>query len=243
MLLSETEDDSIPVIIDKNTANYSLKIFATGGEYKVKYDSGEEVTFRVVGFLENSVLQGSLIVSEENFVRAFPSIGGYRYFMIDGQESDSRILEERLSDQGFDARSATQMLAQFQTVQNTYISTFQTLGALGLLMGTFGLAVVQIRNVFERRKELALMQSVGFTRRQLSKLVLMENSYLLLGGLVVGIVAALFATLPHYWFGSASVPWQELAMLFALIAAAGLLASVLASRIIARLPLVESLRV
>ena len=71
----------------------------------------------------------------------------------------------------------------------------------------------------------------------------MENSYLLLGGLLVGIVAALFATLPHYLFGAASVPWQELALLFAVIAGAGLLAAFFASRIIARMPLVESLRV
>ena len=243
MLNQKTDDDSIPVIIDKNTANYSLKIFATGGEYQVTYDNGDQVLYRVVGFLENSVLQGSLIVSEENFKRAFPSIGGYRYFLGGGESGDVKILEERLSDVGFDARSATQMLADFQKVQNTYISTFQSLGALGLLLGTFGLAVVQVRSVLERRKELALMRSVGFTIGQLSRMVLMENSYLLILGLAVGIGAAVFATLPHYLFGSASVPWAALAVLFGAIAVVGTMAAFLASRIIVRMPLIESLRI
>ncbi len=242
MLYQTSDDGAIPVIIDKNTANYSLKIFATGGDYEVHYDSGQQVKFRVVGFLENSVLQGSLIISEANFVKAFPRVSGYRYFLINGSKQDADILEDRLSDQGFDARSAPQLLAEFQKVQNTYISTFQSLGALGLLLGTLGLAAVQIRSVLEQRKELGLMRSVGFSRGQLSRMVLMENAWLLLLGLGVGISSALFATLPHYWIGGASVPWTDLALLFAIILAAGLLAAYFASRSLARMPLIQSLR-
>jgi ABC-type antimicrobial peptide transport system permease subunit len=243
MLYQTTDDGAIPVIIDKNTANYSLKIFASGGDYEVQYDSGHRVKFRVVGFLENSVLQGLLIISEANFKKAFPRVSGYRYFLIKGNQQDAEILEDRLGDQGFDARSAAQLLAEFQKVQNTYINTFQTLGALGLLLGTLGLAAVQIRSVLERRKELGLMRSVGFSRGQLSRMVLMENAWLLLLGLGVGIGSALFATLPHYWIGGASVPWIDLALLFAIILATGLLAGLFASRILARMPLVQSLRV
>ena len=199
MLEEDFSDGAIPVVIDKNTANYSLKIFAVGTDYRVEFDSGESVLFRVVGLLENSILQGSLIISEEHFVRQFPSLYGYRQFLIRHSQSqagsnqqrsnlesrDSFIdnisteLEERYSDQGFDAESATALLAKFQQVQNTYISTFQTLGALGLLLGTFGLAVVQIRSVVERQKELGVMRSVGLSRGQLSWMVLLENAWLL----------------------------------------------------------------
>ena len=34
-------------------------------------------------------------------------------------------------------------------MQNTYLSTFQSLGGLGLLLGTIGLAALQLRNVLE----------------------------------------------------------------------------------------------
>ena len=250
LLNQKFDDGAIPVVIDKNTANYSLKIFQTGGIYHVDFDSGESVDFQVVGFLENSILQGSLIISEDNFVTLFANVPGYRKFLIreKGQgtsESVSQIsaaLEERFSDQGLDAKSAVDVLAQFQAVQNTYISTFQTLGGLGLLLGTFGLAVVQIRSVLERQKELGLMRSVGFDLGQLSKMVLLENLWLLFAGMAVGVFSALVTTLPHFLVGGASIPWLDLAILFAVISVFGLLAAYIASRTIASLPLIDSLR-
>ncbi|QEG23901.1 ABC transporter permease [Mariniblastus fucicola] len=247
MLNRSYDDGAIPVIIDKNTANYSLKIFAPGGDYVVHFDTGETVTFRVVGFLSNTILQGSLLVSEDSFVRAFPYLGGSRYFLIDSEnETDSAqavaVLEQQLGDEGFDARSAPRLLANFMSVQNTYLSTFQSLGALGLLLGTFGLAAVQIRNVLERKRELGLMRAVGFGKGRLAGMILIENGWLLGTGLVVGILAALCGTLPHYLFGDASVPWVALGGIFIAIFAIGIVASLLATRILSQMNLLDSLK-
>lgn len=246
-LLDRTfEDGAIPVIIDKNTANYSLKIFAPGGDYVVDFDSGETVRFRVVGFLSNTILQGSLLIAEKDFVAAFPYLGGSRYFLIDtgeGLDSDAvATLEKQLGDEGFDAQSATQLLSGFMSVQNTYLSTFQSLGALGLLLGTFGLAAVQIRSVMERKRELGLMRAVGFARSRLAKMIFVENVWLLAIGLLVGIVSAVCSTLPHFLFGDASVPWLPLALIFVAIFVVGIIASYLATRILNRMNLLQSLR-
>jgi ABC-type antimicrobial peptide transport system permease subunit len=249
-LLNRTyHDGAIPVIIDKNTANYSLKIFAPGGDYVVAFDSGETVTFRVVGFLSNTILQGSLLVSEKDFVRAFPYLGGSRYFLIDNGDASEEeaartvsMLERQFSDEGFDAQSAPRLLANFMSVQNTYLSTFQSLGALGLLLGTFGLAAVQIRNVLERKRELGLMRAVGFGKGRLSKMILIENGWLLGAGLAIGVMSAVCSTLPHYLFGAASVPWLALAGIFMAIFAIGIFVSILATRILSRMNLLESLR-
>ena len=110
------------------------------------------------------------------------------------------------------------------------------------MLGTFGLAAVQIRSVFERQKELGLMRSVGFTRNQLSRMVLLENIWLLLTGLAIGVIAALVTTVPHYLFGGASIPWFDLAVLFVIILLCGAAAAWLASRIISKMPLIQSLR-
>lgn len=244
------ESDPIPVILDKNTANYSLKILFLDTIKAVDYDSGESIHYRVVGFLENTILQGSLIMAEQDFENAFPSASGYRYFLIRNApnadaakvDADIALLEDRLGDQGFDARSAPKLLESFMAVQNTYISTFQTLGALGLLLGTFGLAAVQVRSVLERKKELGLMRAVGFKRQKLSLMVLMENAWLLFMGLAVGIGGALFTTVPHWLVGTATAPWLSLAAMFTVIVAVGLIAGWLASRIISKMPLLESLR-
>ena len=127
-------------------------------------------------------------------------------------------------------------------VQNTYLSTFQSLGALGLLLGVVGLSVVQLRSIVERRGELALMQATGFRRRRLATMVLTENLVLLVGGLAIGSLAALTAVLPHALAGQAGTPWLTLATLLATIAGVGALAGWLASRAVLRAPLLPALR-
>ena len=234
--------EPIPCVIDKNTAMYSLKIYSVGQEYRVTYDSGESLVFRVVGFLDNSLLQGSLLISEQDFERAFPYLSGYRTFLIDGEEPAVRQVSAALAEQGFDPRSSWSVLDQFMAVQNTYLSAFQALGGLGLLLGTLGLAAVQLRSIFERRSELALMQALGFRLPSLAGLLFREQAWILLAGLLIGLTAATAATLPHLLVGMATVPWGGLLGMFGLIALVGLGSGLLAARSMLRLPLVGSLR-
>ena len=232
----------IPVVIDKNTANYSLKIFALGTIYDVEFDSGEKVSFEVVGFLSNTVLQGSLIIAESDFKRVFPTVAGYRYFLVDGDQETMAAMESGLGDYGFDARPAATVLENFMSVQNTYLNTFQALGGLGLLLGTFGMAVLQIRNVIERTGELGVMRAIGFDAARIGGLIFWETAWLMLVGLGVGVFSALFATLPHYFFGGASVPWLALVVIFTIVILCGVLASSIAARVVQRRPLLAALR-
>ena len=114
-------------------------------------------------------------------------------------------------------------------MQNTYLSTFQSLGGLGLLLGTLGLAAVQLRNVVERRGELALLRAAGFRRRTLAGLVILENVALLLAGLGCGILAALVAMLPHLMTRDASIPWLSLTVTLTLVIIVGLLSGLIAA--------------
>ncbi|MDA1050352.1 MAG: FtsX-like permease family protein [Planctomycetota bacterium] len=247
-LLAAT-DDSIPVVIDMNTAMYSLKPPASvGTDLELTYD-GQTIHFHVVGLLENSVLQGSLLISEANFERLFPDVSGYRYFLIQSPAGKSQqvaeALEERLSDQGFDAVQSSQVLEQLFAVQNTYLSTFQSLGALGLLLGTFGIAAVQMRNVLERRGELALLRATGFREKRLAQMVLLENILLLVGGLATGTVAALLAVLPHKFTGEASIPadlLRDLGLMLLAVLIVGIVSSLLSVRASLKVPVLSALR-
>jgi putative ABC transport system permease protein len=244
---ADASPSAIPVVLDKNMATYSLHLYGgIGEEFELTYADAGPIRFRVVGLLSNSVLQGSLLIGEADFVRRFPDVSGYRYFLI--QAPDNRIqdvaaaLEDRLSDQGFDAASTRQRLEELFAVQNTYLSTFQSLGALGLLLGTFGLAAVQMRNVIERRGELALLRAAGFRRRRLARLVMIEALALLTGGLLTGFLAALVTTLPHIFLGGASIPLGDLTILLALVLVVGSVTSLAAARTVLRAPLLAALR-
>ena len=127
-------------------------------------------------------------------------------------------------------------------MQNTYLSAFQVLGALGLLLGTFGLAVVQMRSVIERRGELALLRAVGYSRARVSSLLLAENSWLLLTGVAIGAGAAMAAVLPA-WLGGQSIAeftWPMTMLL--IVVATGLLSGILAAAQAGRQPILKSLR-
>lgn len=279
LLEGELEAGAVPVVLDKNTAMYSLHLFSirgTGTTFEIDHGNGQRVRYQIVGLLAGSIFQGELLISESNFKRLFPEVNGYRFFLAAGEGDGAKfseglkgtgpsfrgsgdegqrslaenwtsprltqLLETRLSDYGFDATRADDRLESFLSVQNTYLATFQSLGALGLLLGTFGLAVVEIRSVIQRRGELALLRACGFQQTRLASLVLLENATLLLLGLAVGILSATVAVLPHFWLGGAGVPWMSLTGLLGAVVLVGLAAGVLPMRTLLRLPLIPALR-
>lgn len=248
-------DDGVPVypvLGDMNTLMYSLHK-GVGQTISIPDDEHPEYKLQVVGMFAGSVFQGVLVLSEENFETLYPDRDGYEYFLVGGQRNDGTIaelppaelatlLETRLQSSGFDADPIGRRLNAFLAVQNTYLETFQTLGGLGLLLGTLGLATVMLRNVLERRSELALLRAVGFDDRAVRWMVLVENAFLLVWGLVAGTVAALLAMLPQLRSSSADVPWLGGAGMLLLVFVVGMLSALWAVRAAVRTPIVGTLR-
>jgi len=238
---------AVPMIVDQNVAVYSLHLYGGVGErYDVRDHRGQIVPLEIVATLAGSIFQGGLLISEERLEEMYPQESGYRVFLVDSPaELADRVrgvLEDVLGDYGFAAQPSGRRLAEFLAVQNTYLATFRSLGGLGLLLGTVGLAVLQLRSALERQGELALLRSIGFRRQQLGLMVLLESAYLLLAGLAVGGLAALVAVAPHLLTRQASVPWTEILLTLVAILAVGLVASLLAVRAITRMPLLPALR-
>jgi ABC-type antimicrobial peptide transport system permease subunit len=238
---------TLPMILEKNTANYSLNLWGGLGEiYNYPATDRENIPLQNAAMLDNSIFQGDLLISEEAMLKNFPETAGYRFFLVECPAKKTvevqKVLENRLGDYGFAAETTASRLARFLAVQNTYLSTFQSLGGLGLLLGTLGLAAVQLRNVLERRGELALLRAVGFERKQLAKLVLMENAVLLILGLGSGVLAAIVAVMPHYATGNAPIPWASLVGILGLVFLVGTMAGSVAVRQIVKAPLLKSLR-
>jgi putative ABC transport system permease protein len=235
----------VPVAADANSLTYVLHL-KLGDELTVNAGNGAPVRLRVVAALADSVFQGELLMSETNFKKLFPDQEGYRFFLIDGApEKSSEVaaaLEDKLSDFGFDAIGTEEKLAGFHRVENTYLSTFQTLGALGLLLGTLGLATVLLRNVLERRRELALMRAVGYRPSHLSLMVIAENALLLGCGLLTGVLCALLAIIPALAARGGRLSALSLGLLLLAVLLTGLAASLVAVRAVIRSPLLPALR-
>ncbi|HEY7189680.1 MAG TPA: FtsX-like permease family protein [Vicinamibacterales bacterium] len=245
LLLTRRESDgAIPVIADANSMTYVLHK-QLGDEMRI-VRGDRAITLRLVAALSDSIFQGELLMSQANFVELFPAQEGYRVLLVDAPRDRaadvaSRI-EDRLSDLGAHATGTEERLAQFHQVENTYLSTFQTLGGLGLLLGTIGLAAVLVRNVLERRRELALLGAVGYRREHVLLMVVAENALLVGGGLLAGAVCAGLAILPAVLERGGRVPLTGSgAMLLVAVFITGLLSSVVAMRAATSTPIVASL--
>jgi ABC-type antimicrobial peptide transport system permease subunit len=192
------------------------------------------------------MLQGSVFISERHFIGRFPNDGGYRAFLIDSppdrREAVREHLGKQLADRGLELTPATRRLAEFHAVENTYLSIFQVLGGLGLLLGSAGLAIVVARNVLERRREFGLLTAVGFRRQQLRRLVFAEHRWLIVAAIVIGVGSALLAVWPGLSEKARGFPLREMLVLVAALALGCVFWTWLATRIALRASGVESLR-
>ncbi len=219
-LLLDPQGSDIPAIGDEATITWALhkKI---GDTVTYTDEQGKPFTVRIVGTVANSILQGSLIISESAFTRHFPGETGWRMFLIDSPPGDSAAagteLSRGLRDRGLELTPSIDRLNEFNAVQNTYLDTFEVLGGLGLLLGSAGLGVVVLRNVLERRGELALLAAVGFGPGVLRRLVISEHAVLQCLGLLLGVAAAALAVLPALLSPSAHLSFHALAATLILV--------------------------
>jgi putative ABC transport system permease protein len=239
------DDGAVPVIGDATSLAYVFHL-GVGDDYTMQGPDGRPLVLRIVGALRDSVLQSELILADPQFTRLFPRNEGFRVFLI-GTDAGrvpavATALEQQLQDFGMDVQSTAARLASYHRVENTFLMTFQALGALGLVLGTLGLGTVLLRNVLERRRELALLQATGYRRGHLVQMVLAESLFLLACGLVLGVVCAAVAIAPAYLERAQPFPVLSTIGLLAAVLAAGLLSTIMATRAVATMSVLEALK-
>ncbi|HUR20974.1 MAG TPA: ABC transporter permease, partial [Vicinamibacterales bacterium] len=247
LLKAPQSDGAVPAVADATSLQYVLHA-SVGDEVVIDAETARPIRLRIVGSLADSVLQGEIMIADSAFTQLFPDVAGYRMLLVDvsaermGElDGIAATLEERLEPFGLDAQPTLTKLEAYHRVENTYLSTFQTLGGLGLILGTVGLAAVTLRNVFERRRELALLASSGYRVRELSVLVVSETLALVMAGLFIGVAAALVSIAPVIIERGGRPPALSMIWLGAVVVA-GVVAALVATRSVRRLPLVASLR-
>ncbi|MHC4396181.1 MAG: ABC transporter permease [Planctomycetota bacterium] len=219
-------EDVVAAIGDEATVKWALGK-SIRDEIEYADDKGQKFRLRLVAMLKNSILQGSLLIAEDEFIRRFPTDEGHRMLLVKNPEEKSEIisetLSERLKDFGLEITTAKQRLAAFSAVENTYLSIFQLLGSLGLILGSIGLGIVVLRNVLDRRGELAMLRAIGFDKNTLKGMVFYEHAGLMLCGLFIGIISALVALLPVLKSPGTQVPYPALILTIITITISGII--------------------
>jgi putative ABC transport system permease protein len=236
--------EPIPVIAEQNSAMFMLKTML-GGVFEIQDENGTPVKVRLVAMIQDSVFQSELLMADTSFRKLFPHQEGYRLFLINPQSVESKTVSSTLQkgfrNHGFSVTKAADKVAQYQAVVGAYLTTFQLLGGFALLLAILGLGVVILRGVWERTGEMALLRAVGYRSSALQELVLAETVLVLAVGLGIGIGAALLSVLPSLSLGG-GLPLPQLLGLIAAVGITAILVTLLATRSVAKVPIISGLR-
>jgi putative ABC transport system permease protein len=236
---------AVPSVVDANTLQWAMQK-KLGDILEIPGERGEPARIQVAATVPASILQGLVLIPEDRFISIYPNSAGTRFFLIDCPPAKASAvrehLVEQLGDRGLELIPTAQRLAEFNAVENTYLSIFQVLGGLGMLLGSAGLGIVVARNVLERRREFGLLEAIGYTPAQLRSLVFAEHRWLIVAALGIGAGSALIAVLPGIFQKGAGFPWGNLALLFGGMAALSVFWTWLATRLSLRGSLLGALR-
>lgn len=225
LLKLDLPDGVIPVLVgDLDTAMWGLeaKVGSEKGDVlEYRDEAGHAFRVKLVGALPMrlSVFQGSLLMDEEQFVRRFPGEAGYRMFLFDGAGGPPAVREYERA--GLDVVPSTERLLEFYAVESTYLAMFLVLGAMGLAVGSMGMGVVVMRNVQDRKVEMALLRAVGYRNTVLWRLLAIEHGGLLVAGMGVGGVASAVAMVPAVLISQSQVSYGSLAGLLGMVVLCG----------------------
>lgn len=239
--------------LEKSNGNYVINGFADmtvitwglqkkiGDTLRFMDEQGNQLLVRLAGGLENSIFQGNLLISDVFFRKAFPSVCGSKTFLAyhdiparageivfdrlkqDQLDSLAAVLENALRDYGLMTLPATERLAAFNTVENTYLTVFMMLGGLGLIIGTIGLGIILRRDIQERRGQLALMRAIGYSKRLIRRMLFREYFKILAAGMAAGIVPSVAILLPRTLQPGFQLPILWMSILLLLVLLSGLI--------------------
>jgi len=215
----------IPGFADQTVIQWGLRK-NIGDTLLYSDENGKILKVKIMGGLGNSIFQGNILVSAELFRQYFPSVSESRVMLIDGVFAERSKISNRMEylfqDYGMMVTPASERLAQFNSVENTYLSVFMLLSGLGVIIGTIGLGIVLLRNLTERKSEIALYQAIGFNNSYILKLIVAENLFILLAGIGIGVIAALAGILPSFISPAYQFPGSFIVVLILLILINGL---------------------
>lgn len=252
LLDTDLAGGEIPALAgDANTAMWGLEKSVgveRGARIAYRDERGEVFYVKLVGALPTrlSVFQGALLVRLDAFNARFPSEEGYRMFLVDAPPDRApdvgAALTERMAEAGMDVAPAVDRLEEFHAVENAYLRMFLVLGGLGLLLGSLGLGIVVMRNVLERRAELALLRCTGFSMRDVTRVLLAEHWLLVIGGLCAGVASAVIAMWPNLRSPGVGLPLGAIGLIVGSLLLLGLGWTARAARAALRGRLIAALR-
>jgi putative ABC transport system permease protein len=191
----QTPSDSVyPVLIDETVLTWGLML-KLGDTLHYEGSNGRKVGLQLAGTLGNSVFQGNILMDKTLFSQIWSEITGSEVMLLKVSEADTdatrQLLAQALSEYGVRVTTTARRLQEFNSVTDTYLTIFLSLGGLGLLLGIMSLVIVVRKDLAARAGQIKLYRLLGFPDRQIARILSAENRLVPLCAILTGILGSL----------------------------------------------------
>jgi putative ABC transport system permease protein len=220
--------------------------------------TGSTTRLTVIGILKDTAPLEMLGIStsQETLEAAFPGRVNptIHYFDVapgvDARQA-ATSLESAFIGSGLDAESIEQVVDDVVAANLTFNRLIQGFLGLGLLVGVTALGVISARAVVERRQQIGVLRAVGFRDTMVQVAFLLESSFVALTSILVGTILGLILAWniiddqrqqPSWETLELYIPWTNLLLVFSVVYAVAILATILPARRASRIRPAEALR-
>lgn len=215
----KARNDSVyPALVDATVLTWGLRL-NLGDTLWYEGDKGQRVAIQLAGTLSNSIFQGNILIDQALFREIWEETTGSEVFLLKVDEAEKEevksLLSQALNEYGVRILTTNDRLRQFNTVTDTYLTIFMTLGCLGLLLGIMGFVIVIRKNLSMRMREINMYRTLGFTDKRIEMLLYKENLLVPLYALATGFISALIGV--SSTFTNAGIWIWLLALIFIIV--------------------------
>lgn len=178
----------ITTVIMKN--RYNLK---EGDQLTLMLPEGERV-YTIIGFINTFMWNGQYALVSDIYLSKDTGTKYYNSCYIKTTKNANEVLEslnQRYKDRYFGGTTMNQMLQDNQASNNQLMSMLAAFSILSLIIGIVGVINNLIISFIERKRSLAVLRSIGMSKKQVIKMLFIEAIYLGCIGAVAGIIGGM----------------------------------------------------
>ncbi|MEG1481235.1 ABC transporter permease [Clostridium sp.] len=199
-IFNDSSSSSNEILSELNSGNKI--ILADIFKKKYKYKSGDKITlninnknyeYEIVGFLASptSAQKRNCLISEKNFKEVFnkeiPSTILIKGKDI-GEEALKKDINSKVEEYGVSIKTKEELKETELKNNAGLMNSLESFSFMALIIGSLGIMNNLMVSFMQRKKELAVLASVGMSKSQRSKMMLVEGITIGIVGSVLGVI-------------------------------------------------------
>lgn len=177
------------------------------------------------------------------------------YYAFNTDDGDTVAMEDFLADYTsnvnptYDYESKSTYIEQFKGMRNMFVMTGGALSLIVALVGVLNFFNAILTGITTRRREFAMLQSIGMTTKQLRRMLMIEGLLYTMGALLLALVLTLLmapvmsqAVTNLFWFFSFKPTYWPILAMLPIFVVIGTVLPLLSGRAMSRHSIVDRLR-